>query len=52
MLLYFEHQVFLVLDNVFSYYNKDTRRNQNKIINERNIVFLYINSSVLQVFCV
>ena len=23
-LLYFEHQVFLALDNVFSYYNKDT----------------------------
>ena len=26
-LLYFEHQVFLVLNNVFSYYNKATLRN-------------------------
>ena len=27
MLLCFEHQVFLPLDYVFSYYNKDTQRN-------------------------
>ena len=33
----FEYQIFLALDNVF-YYNKDTRRNQNKVINEGNIV--------------
>ena len=25
MLLYFEHKVFLVLDMVFSYYNKDLK---------------------------
>ena len=39
--VYFEHWVFLVVDNMFSYYNKDTRRNQNKVINERNIVFRF-----------
>ena len=39
MLLYFKHQVFLALDIVFSYYNKDTWKNQNKVINKRNIVF-------------
>ena len=26
-LLYFEHRIFLALDNAFSYYNKDTRKN-------------------------
>ena len=31
-LLYFECRVFLAL-NVFSYYKKDTQRNQNKVIN-------------------
>ena len=36
MLLYFEHQVFLALDNVL-YYNNGTQRNQNKVINERYI---------------
>ena len=44
-LLYFEHQVFLVLD-VFSYYNADTRRNQNMLINEEIIVFCFTCSSV------
>ena len=37
--LYFEHRVFLALDKVFCYYNKDTQRNQNKVINKINIVF-------------
>ena len=32
-LLYFERRVFLALNNVFSYYKKDTQRNQNKVIN-------------------
>ena len=36
--LYFEHQVFLALDSVFSYYHKGTQRNQNKAINDRNIL--------------
>ena len=49
-LLYFQHRVFLALDNVFSYYNKGTQRNQNKVINERNIIALrFIRSYVLQV---
>ena len=41
MQLYFEHQVFLVLDIVFSYKKKDIKRNQNKMINEKNIVFCF-----------
>ena len=48
-LLYFEHQVFLALDKVFCYYDKDTWRNQNKVIDERNIVFRFTRSSMLQV---
>ena len=47
--IYFEHRVFLVLDNAFFCYNKGTRRNQNKVINERNSVFRFTRSSVLQV---
>ena len=38
MLLYFEHCVFLALDNVFSY---DTQRKQNKVINERDKCLLF-----------
>ena len=38
--LYFKYQVFLGLDNVFSYYNKVTRRNQSKVINKRNMSFV------------
>ena len=49
MLLYFEYQIFLALDKVFFYYNKDTQRNQRKVINKRNIVFFFTCSSVLQV---
>ena len=46
--LYFEHWVFLLLDNVLSYcYNKDTQRNQNKVINGRNIVFCFSDLRVL-----
>ena len=37
MLLNFEHLVFPALD-VFSYYNKDAWRNQNKAINKGNII--------------
>ena len=37
MLQNFEHLVFLALD-VFSYYNKDALRNQNKAINKGNII--------------
>ena len=37
-LLYFEHQVFLVFDDFFSFYHKDTKRNQNNVVNGRNIV--------------
>ena len=47
MLLYFEHRIFLALDNVFSSYNKDTQRNQNKVINGRNIDFCFSRLSVL-----
>ena len=47
MLLCFEHWVFLVLDNVFSYYNQDTQGNQNKVINEKNVTFCFTSSSVL-----
>ena len=40
----FEHHIFLVFDNVL-YYNKDTRRNQNKEINERYCLpFLPVSS--------
>ena len=46
MLLYFEQQVFLVLDE-FSYFNKNIWRNQNKVISKRNIVIHLIHSSVL-----
>ena len=42
-LLYFEQWVFLVLDNVFPYYNKDTQRNQNR----RKTVFCFSHLSVL-----
>ena len=45
--LYFKHQVFLGLDNVFSYYNKVTQRNQNKVVNGGNIVFRFSGLSVL-----
>ena len=38
-MLYFERWVLLALD-VFSFYNEYTRGNQNKVINERNIVFI------------
>lgn len=41
MLLYFGQQVFLILDNVFSYCNKATWWNQNKVINERNIALFH-----------
>ena len=41
-----EHQVFLDLHNVFSYYNKDTWRNKNMVINKRNIVFHFTHSYV------
>ena len=44
---YFEHRIFLALDNAFACYNKDTRRNQNKVINKRNSVFRFTCSSVL-----
>ena len=47
-LLYFEHRVFLALNNVFSYYNKDTQRNQNTVIHGTNIFFCLFRSSVLQ----
>ena len=47
-LLFFEHQVFLLLD-VFSYYNKDTQRNRNKVIIRRNIIFCFSCLSVLEV---
>ena len=33
--------------NVFSHYNKDIRRNQKKVINERNIFFRFTSSGVL-----
>ena len=45
---YFEHWVFLVL-YVFSYYNKNRQRNQNKVINDKTIVFRFTSSSVLLV---
>ena len=38
---YFELWVFLALDNVFSYYNKNIQRNQNKVINDKNVVFQF-----------
>ena len=46
-LLYFAHRVFLALDNMFSYYNNDIQRNQNKVINGRSIVFCFSRFSVL-----
>ena len=46
-LLYFENQIFLVLDNAFSYYNKDTEETKNKVINGRNIVFCFSYLSML-----
>ena len=38
--IYFEHRVFLALVNVFSNYKNDAG-SQNKVINGRNIVFLF-----------
>ena len=38
-MLYFEHLGFLALHNVFSYYNKDTWRNQNKVINKEKFAY-------------
>ena len=40
MLLCFEHQVFLVLDMVFSDYNKDPKEPK-QVINKINIVFCF-----------
>ena len=45
----FKHWVFLVLDNVFSYYNKDTWINQNKVIIKRNIIFRFTLSCVSEI---
>ena len=49
-LLYFEHQVFLALDNVFPYCKKDTQRNQNKVINRRNVIFCFSHLNVFLSF--
>ena len=47
MLLYFGQHVFLMLDNVFSYYNKATWWNQNKVINERNNALFHLLKCVI-----
>ena len=43
-LLYFEHWVFLELDDVFCY-NKDTQRNENEVISWKNLVFCFSHLS-------
>ena len=37
------------MDNMFSYYNKNTQRNQSKVINDKNIVSCFTNLSLLTV---